>query len=245
MNKFGTIKTKMINKLTESYIKENKKEVKELLNTIKENKEFKEMYLFYEEIENKFFDDKDVAKLYVEEVNSILKNQTKNISEFIKSLDKKLGESQINENEVYNLLDILSENDNLNNIDKKVIAKKKLVDFLTTKKEVVNENITSHTVNENLLHTVLTNNFNVLYNNTLSEQQKDEFKNIMSLSNDEIKNKTIELKESLNIQIDTLLNESDDHELKQKLNKVKEEVNTKSTSRLNYYKLVELKNGLN
>ena len=245
MNKFGTIKTKMINKLTESYIKENKKEVKELLNTIKENKEFKEMYLFYEEIENKFFDDKDVAKLYVEEVNSILKNQTKNISEFIKSLDKKLGESQINENEVYNLLDILSENDNLNNIDKKVIAKKKLVDFLTTKKEVVNENITSYTVNENLLHTVLTNNFNVLYNNTLSEQQKDEFKNIMSLSNDEIKNKTIELKESLNIQIDTLLNESDDHDLKQKLNKVKEEVNTKSTSRLNYYKLVELKNGLN
>ena len=36
MNKFGVIKTKMLTKLTESYSKENKKEVKDILNTIKE-----------------------------------------------------------------------------------------------------------------------------------------------------------------------------------------------------------------
>lgn len=245
MNKFGTIKTKMLNKLTESYIKENKKEVKDLLNIIKENKEFKEMYLFYEEIENKFFEDKDIAKLYVEEVNTILKNQTKNISDFTKSLDKKLGDVQINENELYTLLDILSENDNLNNIDKKVIAKKKLVEHLTTKKDVVNNDKTSHTINENLLHTVLTNNFNILYNNTLTEEQKEEFKTIMSLSNGDISIKTEELKESLNTKIDSLLNESSDGDLIKKLNKVKDEINNKTVSRLNYFKLVELKNGLN
>ncbi len=245
MNKFGVVKTKMVDKLTESYIKENKKEVKELLNTIKENKEFKEMYLFYEEIENKYFEDKDVAKLYVEEINTILKNQTKNISEFTKSLDKKLGDVQINENELYSLLDILSENDNLNNIDKKVIAKKKLVDHFTTKKEKVDNEKVSHTINENLLHTVLTNNFNVLYNNTLTEEQKSEFKNIISLSNEEISTKTEELKESIKTKIDSLLNESNDSDLIKKLNKVKEEVNSKSVSRLNYFKLVELKNGLN
>ena len=43
MNKFGELKSKMLTKLTESYSKENKKEVKNILNTIKENKAFKEM----------------------------------------------------------------------------------------------------------------------------------------------------------------------------------------------------------
>ena len=53
MNKFGELKNKMLTKLTESYTKENKTEVKDILKTIKENKDFKEMYLFYEEIESK------------------------------------------------------------------------------------------------------------------------------------------------------------------------------------------------
>ena len=128
MNKFGVLKTKMLTKLTESYAKENKAEVKDILNTIKENKEFKEMYLFYEEIENKYFDDKETAKLYVEELNTILKSKATNISNFSKSLEEKIGEVQITENELYSTLDQLSENDSLNNIDKKVIAKKKLVE---------------------------------------------------------------------------------------------------------------------
>ena len=70
MNKFGELKNKMLTKLTESYTKENKTEVKDILKTIKENKDFKEMYLFYEEIENKYIEDKETAKLYVEGLNT-------------------------------------------------------------------------------------------------------------------------------------------------------------------------------
>ena len=66
MNKFGIIKSKLLTKLTESYANENKAEIKNVLTTIKENKNFKEMYLFYEEIENKYIEDKEIAKLYVE-----------------------------------------------------------------------------------------------------------------------------------------------------------------------------------
>jgi hypothetical protein len=50
MDKFGVLKSKMLIKLTESYNNKNKKETKNILNTIKENKDFKEMYLFYEDI---------------------------------------------------------------------------------------------------------------------------------------------------------------------------------------------------
>ncbi len=245
MNKFGILKTKMLTKLTESYAKENKAEVKDILNTIKENKDFKEMYLFYEEIENKYFDDKETAKLYVEELNTILKSKATNISKFCKSLEEKIGDVQITENELYSTLDQLSENDNLSNIDKKVIAKKKLVEHLITKKQIQESKEETYTSNENLLHAVLANNFNVLYNNSLNESQKETLKNILSLNDNELEIKTNELKESINSQVETLLSESTDNDFANKLSQVKSEVEQMKTSKFNYYRLTELKNGLN
>lgn len=245
MNKFGVLKTKMLKKLTESYTKENKTEVKDILKTIKENKEFKEMYLFYEEIENKYFEDKEIAKLYVEEVINVLRQKSNNISDFTKSLEEKIGEVEINENEIYSTLDQLTESDNLNNIEKKVLAKRKLVNHLVTKKEVNESKNNTYSQNENLLHAVLANNFNVLYSNTMNESQKEELKNILSISNEELETKTSELKESILTKVESLLSESvSDNEMSSKLNKVKNEVSEMTLSKYNYYRLNELKNGL-
>ena len=245
MNKFGGIKTKLLNKLTESYTNENKGEIKNILTTIKENKNFKEMYLFYEEIENKYIDDKETAKLYVEGVVNILKQQMDDLTTFCTSLNKMINVETINENEIYNSLDILIEKDSLSNIEKKVNAKKKLVNHLTTKKEIKESKDSTLIPNENLLNAVLTNNFNALYSNTLSESQKEELKNILSIPYDEIITKTTELKESIVSQVSTLLSESNDTDLSTKLNAVKDEVTQMSPSRYNYYRLNELKNGLN
>ena len=245
MNKFGVIKTKMLTKLTESYSNENKKEVKDILNTIKENKDFKEMYLFYEEIENKYIDDKETAKLYVEGLSTMLNNSIKNLSVFCESLNNKLGEVEIQTNELYESLDALSEKDTLSNIERKVIAKKKLVEHLTTKKDIQESKGSTLVPNESLLQAVLANNFNVLYSNTLSESQKEELKTILSIPQEELSNKTIELKESIINQVSTLLNESNDNDLTSKLNKVKDEVTQMTPSKYNYYRLTELKNGLN
>jgi hypothetical protein len=245
MNKFGVIKTKLLNKLTESYTNENKGEIKNILTTIKENKNFKEMYLFYEEIENKYIDDKETAKLYVEGVISILKQQMDDLTTFCTSLNKMINVETINENEIYNSLDIFIEKDSLSNIEKKVNAKKKLVNHLTTKKEIKESKDSTLIPNENLLNAVLTNNFNALYSNTLSESQKEELKNILSIPYDEIITKTTELKESIVNQVSTLLSESNDTDLSTKLNAVKDEVTQMYPSRYNYYRLNELKNGLN
>lgn len=248
MNKFGVIKSKLLNKLTESYAKENKAEIKSILSTIKENKDFKEMYLFYEEIENKYIEDKEIAKLYVEGLstyfNQPIGNMT-NLNTLCESLHKKLEDVEITSNDLYESLDMLSEQDTLSNIEKKVIAKKKLIEHLTTKKEI-KESIETKTVsNESLLNAVLANNFNVLYSNTLSESQKDELKNILSISHEELITKSNELSESIINQVSTLINESNDTELTNKLNAVKDEVSKMSPSRYNYYRLTELKNGLN
>jgi len=245
MKKFGVIKSKLLNKLTESYANENKSEIKNILTTIKENKDFKEMYLFYEEIENKYIDDKETAKLYVEGVIGILKQQMDDLTTFCTSLNKMINVESINENEIYSSLDILIEKDSLSNIEKKVNAKKKLVNHLTTKKEIKESKDSTLIPNENLLNAVLTNNFNALYSNTLSESQKDELKNILSIPYDEIITKTTELKESIVSQVSTILSESNDTDLSTKLNAVKDEVTQMYPSRYNYYRLNELKNGLN
>jgi len=244
MSNFGKIKSKILHRLIESYTSDKKKDMKDIIKTLKSNEDFKEMYIFYEEIENKYFDDKEVAKLYVEELSDVLKNKFVKISEFCKELNQKLGQIQINENELYDTIDQLSQKDNLNNIDKKVVAKKKLVEHLTTKKEIKESQKVSHTTNENLLYAVLANNFNILYNNSLTTEQKEEFNSIMSLSLSEIEEKSKEVKESLTYRIDTLLKESSDSDLIEKLNKVKEEVSTKTNSRINYLRLRELKNSL-
>ena len=248
MNKFGVIKSKLLNKLTESYTNENKVEIKNILKEIKENKDFKEMYLFYEEIENKYIEDKETAKLYVEGLSTYFGQPIgnwSNLNMFCESLDKKLTDVNITANELYESLDALSESDKLSNIEKKVIAKKKLVEHLTSKKEV-NESIDTTTIgNETLLHAVLANNFNVLYSNTLSESQKEELKNILSISYDDLITKSNELSESILSKVDSLLIESSDNELKIKLDNVKKEVSGMSPSKYNYYRLTELKNGLN
>ena len=244
MNKFGVLKTKILKKLTESYSNKNKDEVKDILNTIKENKDFKEMYLFYEEIENKYFDDKETAKLYVEEIQSVLKDKSNKIASFIKKLNTKLKDVEINENELYSNLDFLVQEENLNNIDKKIIAKKKLVEHLTTKKEIVKKEETQLVENENLLYAVLANNFNVLYNNSLNESQKKELQGILSLTDEDLEVKIGDLKESILGHVGNILSESKDGDLTSKLTKVKDEVNEMKPSKFNYYRLVQLKNGL-
>ena len=248
MNKFGVIKTKLLNKLTESYANENKAEIKNILTTIKENKDFKEMYLFYEEIEGKTISDKETAKLYVEGLSTYFGEPIgnwNNLNMFCESLNKRLGDKEVTTNDLYESLDILSEKDSLSNIEKKVIAKKKLVEHLTSKKEITELKETTLIPNETLLNAVLANNFNVLYSNTLSESQKEELKNILSIPYDELIIKSNELSESIINQVSTLISESNETDLINKLKVVKDEVNQMYPSRYNYYRLNELKNGLN
>jgi hypothetical protein len=123
-------------------------------------------------------------------------------------------------------------------------AKKKLVEHLTTKKEIKESQLETYTSNENLLHAVLANNFNVLYTNNLNEEQQEELKTILSISNEDLVSKTTELKESILNKVGSLLSESNDNDLTTKLSKVKDEVQEMDLSKYNYYRLTQLKNGL-
>jgi hypothetical protein len=172
-------------------------------------------------------------------------SKNKNISTFCSVLNECLHVSDnITENEIYQCLDVLLENETLLNIDKKVNAKHKLVEHLTSEKEVKLIEESTIIPNENLLYAVLTNNFNLSFGSSLNEEQKSELKNIVSMSEEELSSKTVELKESLLNQVNGLITESKDESLKSKLSQVKNEVNQMTMSKYNYYRLKELKNGL-
>jgi len=244
MNKFGTVKSKVLEKITEAYINGKKDEVKDILMLMKEDKDFVNLYLFYEEIENTSIDDTEMAKLYVEEIMPVLTTHSHNAEKFCKKLNKKLGDVNVTENELYKNLDILAENNTLKNVDKKIKARKKIVEHLLIKKEVANETPIPVIQNESLLHTVLANNFNVLYGNTLNEEEKKQLSEIFAMSDNDLNSGFQTLKEEVTSKMNTLFTEEKNDELKTKLNHALTEALMMSPSKYNYYKLQQLKKGL-
>lgn len=244
MNKFGTAKSKVLQKITDAYINGKKDEVKNTLKLMTENKEFLNLYLFYEEVENKNIEDKEYAELFIEEIAPILKKQMAKVSSFCKSLDKKLGDVNVTENELYSNLDVLAENDTLKNVDKKIKAKKKLLEHLLVKKEISEPTSIKLIENTILLNTVLSNNFNILYSNTLNEEEKKELSEILSISDKDLNANFKTLQEEVTEKMNNLIKEETKPELIEKLSSANHEAGQMKPSKFNYYKLLQLKNGI-
>lgn len=245
MGKFGKTKQVILNKLTDLYSEGNKSGIKKLIKLIKENKEFCEMYVFYDEIEKMHFEDRTLAESYVNNLIGILSEKNKKIetSGFV------INEEVTTSNKIYDLLDILSEKVTLTNLKTIAEAKNELINFLLTPKEIDEKPIENFTLNENLLYAVLVNKFNDTYLNELTEEQQVELQEILKMDFNTLTENVNQLKEEILLKVDNLLSESvgDDNELKSaqdKLNDVKSEVQLVTPSKYNYYRLRELKNGL-
>jgi hypothetical protein len=243
MIKFGTLKTKILQTLTEAYAMGKKDVIKDILKLMGGNKEFLNLYLFYEEIENKNIEDKAHAELFVEEITPLLQKFSIGLSKFCKELDKKIGGDKIVENEIYSNLDVLCESDSLKNIDQKIIAKKKLVEHLILNKSIPDTTSTDIIENTFLLNTVLSNNFNALYGNILNEEEKKELIEIVSMTEKDLDMNFKSLQEEMSEKLNGMLvTESDD--AKPKLTQALTETKSMKPTKFNYYKLQQLKKGL-
>jgi hypothetical protein len=245
MTNFGELKTKLLTKLTESYTSNKKSEIKDLVKKLKSNKSLVEMYMFYENIENLNITSRDKAKLYVESIEPILIDKMKSLKKEMKEFGKSLKDVVVENTSVYNDLDILSEESNMHNIASKIDARENLINHLISekKKEVV-EPSPIQIENHSLLNAVLVNNFNIKYEDFLNEEQKGTFNKIVSMTNDELVLEMNTIKKELNNKLDSLLKESTEDSVVSKLNNVKSEVDKSEITKYNYYKLIELKNGL-
>jgi hypothetical protein len=246
MNKFGTLKSKLLQQITKAYTDGNKKEIRNILKTITENRDVKGLYLFYEHVENAYIEDKEDAKIFINSIIPLLQEKTKliNIKKISKQLNETLKDVAPLENSVYDDLDMLSEQDTLLNLNKKIIAKLRLIEHLTTKKEIDDSKENPLIENEALLHTVLTSNFNALYGATLTEEEQDELKKILSVTNDELQKNFMTLKEEVNKKMGKMLTEEKNIDLRAKLEKALDEVKTMKPTKYQYYKLQQLKSGL-
>ncbi len=235
---FGHIKNKVLTKLSNSYGKsEFKSNLKNHFKPIMENDTVKEMYSLYEELETKTFDDKDTAVLYVEELSNVLKEKYNDISETLIKMNESLSDVDSKNDKLYECIDSLSSPDKLGNISDKVISKKYLVEHLLTNK--TNKTlVVKNGVNENLLNSVLVNNFNLSYDKTLSEEDRSKLKEILSLDQESLEEKTKTIHESINGRLDDLVNE--DPSFSEKSNLVREEIQSMEISKFNLYRLEDL-----
>ncbi len=244
MSNFGDVKTKLLVKLAESYTTDNKSGVKDLLKQVKSNKDLVEMYLFYEDIENKHIPSVETAKLFVEQIETLLIQKSKHLGESLTKLSNLLKDVSTDKNEIYECLDILSEDVTLLNVEKKVVAKEKLLKSLTTSKVNHVSESTVHTDNQSLLNAVLVNNFNTKFTDFMNEEQKETFKKIVSMKDVELSVEMTSLKESMSGKFDKLISEETDSALIDKLNQAKREVTESTVNKFNYYRLIELSKSL-
>lgn len=244
MTNFGEFKLKMLTKLTDLYTSKNKVEIKNTIKSITSNKPLSEMYTFYEGIEKLNIKSKDKAKLYVESIEPILIEKMKSLKKDLTTLTKDLKNVEFEKNSLYEDLDILSEENTIHNISKKIDARENLIEHLLKEKKEDEKPSEIQIENHTLLNAVLVNNFNIKYSDFLNEEQKTTFNKIVSMSNEELITETKNLKKELTTKIDSLIKESNEDTLKDKLKNVMSEINKSDTTKFDYYKLIELKNGL-
>lgn len=245
MVNFGELKSKFLTKLVESYNSGNKNELKDLIKKLKSNKNLIEMHHFYEEMENTYFQDKNKAKVFVENLEPMLIQKSHSLKKECMGLYQMVKDVVAENNEIYFCLDVLSEENTITNLSNKIDSREKLINLLNTKRETKNiEESTVRIENEKLLNTVLVNNFNIKYGDFLKGEDKQVFERILSMNNEELINETKSLKTELTEKINFLLNESSDDSLTKKLNDVKVDVHDKEITKYNYFKLIELKKGL-
>jgi len=240
--KFGKLKCKILSVLSEEYKNNNKENIGKILKLIKEDKNFKELYLFYEDFEKLSIKE---PKQYLDNLKNILNKKFELVTETSNKIEKLLPKNIDYEyNSIYEGLDLLAIEIDLNNIVKKNESIELLENHLISEKEeIIEEGEINFTTNENLLKTILVNNFNILYENNLDETEKKLFREIISINKSDLNNNFNLLKEEILKKLDDIILENNDEVLNEKIKEVKKEVLLNSqVNKLNYLKLKDLSN---
>jgi hypothetical protein len=240
--KFGKLKCKILSVLSEEYKNNNKENIGKILKLIKEDKNFKELYLFYEDFEKLSIKE---PKQYLDNLKNILNKKFELVTETSNKIEKLLPKNIDYEyNSIYEGLDLLAIEFDLNNIVKKNESIELLENHLISEKEeIIEEGEINFTTNENLLKTILVNNFNILYENNLDETEKKLFREIISINKSDLNNNFNLLKEEILKKLDDIILENNDEVLNEKIKEVKKEVLLNSqVNKLNYLKLKDLSN---
>ena len=235
MENFGLLKSKIEQKLLESY-KNNtfKSEMVNFKKYVLENKNISKIYYLYDELSSKKGLSKDVVGDYINESINVYENTSNKIkSQDLLNLKKWI--SDVKTNNIYESVDNVLTLDVLN-IEKRVIAKKQLSESLTklpvteTKKALIPISSMVSIANKTFNH----------YIDSLTESEKKEFRALLSADDKVLSEEYNNMQTKVVEKLSTLKESESDNVVKVKLQETIDKVSKESYNKLGYYKLKNL-----
>jgi hypothetical protein len=231
MKTFGIVKTKIEDKLTESYKKNTfKKELKKFKTLVLEDKNMAQIYHIYDNLSKPQGYSEETSKLFLDEAINMIKKS-------IEKIDfKKLNEwtNDVKSKNRYSYIDVIVEG-KVQKIESIVNSKKLIIENLQKKqdkKEVINLPLkTMLGVANKSLNSVISN---------LNEEEKKELNHIISLSENEIKTQFSDLKENTIKKLESLLLEQTDADLMNKIQETITKIKEETPGSLSLYRLQSL-----
>jgi hypothetical protein len=235
MKNFGLIKTKIEDKLVESYSNNSiKNELKTFKSLVLENRNALQLYHLYDNLSTPQGRNDEDSKLFLGEAVNMINN-----------LRKTTNLEKINEW----VKDIKSEN-RYSDIDTVVEGKVTKLDLIVASKKNIVENLKRKKETKDIIKLPLKTMLKVA-NKTLSEaissldeKEKTELTSILSLSSDEFNKQFGELKENTIKKLESLLTEQADAGLTTKVSETLNRVKSEPPNNLNFYKLQKLNESL-
>jgi hypothetical protein len=237
--KFGKLKSKIENKLVESYKNGTiKNDMSKFNSLVLKNKNVSKLFYLYDELTSNRGLNESIANEYINQSITFYENTINKIKPSdLKGLNSWLEGTEYN-NE-YDVVDDLFST-GVTKLEEKITSKKTILETITkTPKE--NKDVVAIPLKTmvDIANKTINN-----YVSNLTESDQKKLKSILSLNEDELKEKYDTLKESIISKLEKIQESEQDNEVGERINETITKVNSESFDKLNYLKLQELNNNL-
>ncbi len=237
--KFGKLKSKIENKLVESYKNGTiKNDMSKFNSLVLKNKNVSKLFYLYDELTSNKGLNESIADEYLNQSITVYENTINKInSKDLKDLNIWVdGTEHGNE---YDVVDNLFST-GITKLEEKITSKKTILETIT-KSPKENKDVVAIPLKTmvDIANKTINN-----YISNLTESDQKKLKSILSLTEDELKEKYNTLKESVISKLEKIQENEQDKEVGERINETINKVNTESFDKLNYLKLQELNNNL-
>ena len=237
--KFGKLKSKIENKLVESYKNGTiKSDMSKFNSLVLKNKNVSKLFYLYDELSSNRGLNESIANEYINQSITFYENTINKINpNDLKDLNAWLEGTEYN-NE-YDVVDELFST-GITKLEEKITSKKTILETITKspkeEKEIVNIPLKTMV---GIANKTISN-----YVSNLSESDQKKLKTILSSNEDELKEKYNSLKENVISKLEKIQESEQDKEVGNTINETIEKVSSESFDKLTYLKLQELNNNL-
>ena len=237
--KFGKLKSKIENKLVESYKNGTiKTDMSKFNSLVLKNKNISKLFYLYDELTSNKGLNESIANEFINESITAYENIINKIkTDDLKNLNIWLEGSEYN-NE-YDVVDNLFST-GITKLEEKITSKKTILETITKlpkeNKEVI---VVPLKTMVNIANKTISN-----YVSNLNESDQIKLKTLLSSKEDELVEKYNSLKESVISKLEKIQEKEQDKEVEKTINETIEKINQESFDKLGYLKLQELNNNL-